>query len=207
MDNKTLLSENSYCIAENKIYLGSDSSTGACTVKYGDKNYQEGIIIFDVSMATQTELIDISTDSITDNIVLYDCAYNACIQTYGYIQKDGAIYECGTIKSSKISSITECSEETVGQVMYTDVDGFQICVLEEVKISSQGIPLSSYTLRRIENNNYYTIKPYSTYDISFFAGDYEYSNTTMIKTQENVAALTMRSKSICFCFFFMINNY
>jgi len=185
------LSENSYCIS-------SDSSSGTCSVVYGNKNYDENVVVFDVSISTNAKLMDISNDEVTNKMVLYDCAYNACIQTYGYIQKNGEIYECSTKKSTKINSIIECNEETVGQVMYTDVDGFQICTINEMKVSLNGKILFSYTLKKVGNNYHYVIKPYPTYDNDFFGGDYEYSNTTSVKTQENIAVLTMRSKYINF---------
>jgi len=139
-------------------------------------------------------------------LVLYDCAYNSCIQTYGYIQKNGEIFECGTEKTIPISSITECNENTVGKVMYTNVDGFQICIFEELKYFLNNNKLPSYALKKIGNNYHYIIKPYFTYDIDFFAGDYEYYNSTMIKTQENIAVLTMRSKYIFIIFLTIIIN-
>jgi len=202
LDNSTKLSDGTYCIdnEKGKIYLGTDTSSGACSVKFGDKNYNEAIIVFDVTEPHNAKLVNIKNDELTDKkLVLYDCAYNSCQQTYGYIiQKDGGLLECGTKTCTTITeTITVCNEDTVGQVMYTDMDGYQMCVLEDIRISVNGLPVSTYTFKPIiGTDHHYTLNAYTTYDTNFFGGDYEYFNSTLVKTQENMAVLTMRSKYI-----------
>lgn len=195
-----MLAKNYICIFNKRIYKSSNDD-GTCETIYGKSMINEGIKVFDVTnTGVATEIILTSSSLDNKKIVLYDCAYGECKQTYGYIQQNTKIYQCSISTTTVIeASISECNELTMSQVRYSPENKFQICVLEKIELvqvqnMDHEIPVSKYTFKDVDSDYYYTIKPYAVPDIGYFAGDYEYSNVGLVKTHLNIAAFTMRSK-------------
>lgn len=205
--NDILLKANNYCISDNKvIYKGAnDSSDGSCEIAYGNGSTttDDGILVFDVTIENEASLIDLTNSTPLLEIptfVLYDCSYGECIQTYGYVKYNNKIYQCNSVSSIEFKSISSCNQNTIGQVQYNLDDSspsFKICVFEKTIFSEDGEePSLSYTLKNIEDSNYYLIRSNSNNNMGIFAGDFEYYNIGLIKTKNNIAAFSMKSKNI-----------
>jgi len=196
-------------MVKGEIYKGTDNS-GSCSVTYGHENYDEGIQIFDRQDLEEIKKILPSTETGTSSIassdlILYDCAYGKCIQTYGYVRNLENTYEISETGTSTFSN-EECSAANVGKVKYTSAvvgtspEKFEICGLKEITIPADGTPTASYEALEISStiNNHFVIKPSPTPASGTFAG-FNYYNIGLVKTQPYTAALSMKSK-----YYFMI---
>jgi len=125
---------------------------------------------------------------------MYDCAYEKCIQTYGFVHDASKVYQVSsTATKDNGSGVSECNSNNVGRVKYSS--GYQVCALKEITVNS-ATPTPTYSFASVATasaNNYFVIKPAATPATGTFV-DYSYYNLGLIKAESNTIGLAMRSK-------------
>ncbi|MBE6494087.1 MAG: hypothetical protein E7Z84_05725 [Methanosphaera stadtmanae] len=195
---------NKYCIDndDNTIYKGTTSAaSGACEIAYGNSNRDEGILVFDITKSNVTTIVNPSNTTISSDsptYVLFDCSYEDCLPTYGYIHfaDDNKLFLCNSFGSTEVESVTDCNSSTLGQVKYDDANDFQICILDSGTVDGDGNISYTYSFKPVGNYGHYLIDANAgdatgTSKVTF-AGE-EYSSKRIIKTQTNVVAFSMKS--------------
>lgn len=197
------LNENSYCIDKTTnaskpvIYVGTGSN-GACSPAFGNVDYDEGLIIFNVKTSTDVKTVDLNADGTLedmDSYVIYDCGYGKCLQTTGFALINDAIHECTTAGCS--TTLTDsydgegenvCKQANAGKINSASKDGLRICMLKEVTVDGPE-PVAHYEEIKITGNNHFVLKPQATVPLtsSNFVGS-TYNHITLIKSQPNIVA-------------------
>lgn len=214
------LANGKYCIADAgsgkyRIFLSSNNN-GACAVAYGDKEMDEGILAFDIKDPLNPVLADLSTTLTNPYLVLYDCAYGECRQTYGYVENNGKIYQVspsGTVDITNYARSEEAalceSNSDVGKVRYTPASGrkraaarFEVCIMKSIDMDATtglGTIVPEWKEISSTSKDYYIIKPDASPYSGKFAGDLSYYNIGLLKTQPHLVAKSMLSPQLPVC--------
>jgi len=197
-----VLMKDKYCLemSTNKIYKGiNDDNNGSCEIAYGNSIDDEGILIFDVTFANNTVQLDPTNITPDNNFVLMDCGYGECIQTFGYVQSGGKVYECNYSGSREISvsDINSCDQSNLGKVTYSSGNGFQICI-------NDANDLTTFTMKAIDGSDTLVIKPDGT--TGTFANE-SFNSPGILKMQNNIVAFTSKSIYIYIYIYFFFFNF
>ena len=122
-------------------------------------------------------------------LVIYDCAYGVCTQTYGYVRdNDGKLYLCTTTGSGEYTGPSALNvKESNGQIN----QGINVGILSDIAVNDSG-STPAYASVTVTGQHHFIIKPEATPSDGYI-GDFKYSNIGLLKTEEDVVALTMNS--------------